>query len=382
MADHRTGEILASVGSAGLLDSTRNGFVDMTLAVRSPGSALKPFIYALAFEAGLAHPESLIEDRPTGFSGYVPVNFDGRYLGSVTIREALTRSLNVPAVLVLDAVGPSRLFSRLERAGARLTLPDGAAAGLAIGLGGVGVSLRGLVSAYGAIARGGSGLALRTRAGRMPDEGSRVLEPAAAWYVGDILRSTPPPANGSAGQIAFKTGTSYGYRDAWAIGFDGAHVIGVWVGRPDARPVPGLSGIETAAPLLFEAFDRLGARRTAAPPPPNGVLRAPGADLPPPLRRFRHPRKGPVARDRAPEIAYPRDGVRVDLGLKGERAPAPLAIKLRNGEAPFTWLVNGRPVSRGSYSRSVRWVADGPGFVTIAVVDAAGRSDRVSIFVE
>ena len=137
VADHRTGEILASVGSAGLLDDRRGGHVDMTRALRSPGSALKPLIYGLAFEAGLAHPQSLVEDRPTRFAGYEPNNFDQTFQGTVSIKEALALSLNVPAVLALDAVGPSRLVARMRRAGVKPALPALSAPGLAVGLGGV-----------------------------------------------------------------------------------------------------------------------------------------------------------------------------------------------------------------------------------------------------
>jgi penicillin-binding protein 1C len=387
VADHLSGAILASVGSAGLFEEKRDGHVDMTRALRSPGSTLKPLIYGLAFEQGLAHPESLIEDRPTAFGGYAPANFDGFHRGTVTIREALTQSLNVPAVVVLDAVGPARLVARLKRAGAAPALPDLTAPGLAIGLGGVGISLRDLVSVYGAIARGGAALDLRDGVDDRPltpasAVGSPVLEKGAAWYVADILAGVPPPLNGSPGQIAYKTGTSYGYRDAWAIGFDGRHVIGVWVGRPDGTPVSGLSGITTAAPILFETFDRLGAKRVALKGPPPGIIaKTTTAQLPPPLRRFRHPDAQIVARDSDPEIAFPRDGVAVDLGIK-EGDPGPLVIKVRNGAPPFTFFANGAPIGRAPFARSETWQPDGPGYVTLSVVDAAGRSDRVTVFLE
>lgn len=385
LADHRTGEVLASVGSAGLFDEARDGFIDMTSAVRSPGSTLKPLIYGLAFELGLALPASLIEDRPTAFRDYVPVNFDGFYRGTVTIREALEQSLNVPAVIVLDAVGPAQLVARLRRAGASPVLPDLASPGLAIGLGGIGISLNELVSVYAAIARGGSSVTLRDgvddTAPVDPTASAAVLDPVAAWYVTDILAGVPPPANGTPGRIAYKTGTSYGYRDAWAIGYDGRYVVGVWVGRPDGTPITGLSGIGAAAPILFEAFDRIGLRTEPLPSPPPGAAILSTAELPEPLRRFRHQESEMVARDPAPEIAFPLDGVTVDLGI-GQDGGAPLAIELRNGTPPFTYLANGLPIGQTAFGRQTSWLPDGPGFVTIAVIDAEGRSDRVTVFLE
>ena len=384
-ADIATGNVLASVGSSGYLGTDNSGFVDMTTAVRSPGSTLKPLIYGLAFELGLAHPQSLIEDRPTAFNGYVPVNFDGFNRGTVTIHDALTESLNVPAVIVLDAVGVARLVSRLKRANANPLLPDETAAGLAVGLGGVGVTLRDLVSVYAAIARGGT--EVRLNDGATPavvDEGpsAPVLDPTAAWYVTDILRDVPPPLNGSPGRIAFKTGTSYGYRDGWSIGFDGKTVIGVWVGRPDGAPVPGLSGITMAAPILFEAFDRLGTPRASFKPAPAGVLRAASnADLPDPLKRFRHPDGEMVAREAAPEIAFPSDGVDVDLGAQ-IGTDLPLTIKIRNGVPPFTFFANGSPVGHSDFARQDSWTPDGPGYVTLSVVDSKGKSDSVKVFIE
>ena len=384
VADHLTGEILASVGSADFMDGARNGFVDMTRAIRSPGSTLKPLIYGLAFEQGIAHPQSLIEDRPTAFGGYAPVNFDGFYRGTVTIHDALTESLNVPAVQVLDAVGPARLVARLKRAAANPKLPDLSAPGLAIGLGGVGITLDDLVSVYAALARGGRPVTLHdgTEAPGAPaGEGAPMLEPLAAWYVADILADVPPPTIGASGRIAYKTGTSYGYRDAWSIGFDGRTVIGVWAGRADGAPVPGLSGIGTAAPILFEAFDRLGGSRAPLRAAPAGALIASNGDLPAPLKHFRRPGMFAGKAPDNPEIAFPPDGVQVDLGIKAGD-PAPLVIKIRNGKPPFTWFANGAPIAQTPFARSESWEPDGPGFVTLSVVDSAGRSDRVTVFVE
>jgi penicillin-binding protein 1C len=384
VADEASGNILASVGSSDLFDAQRNGYIDMTQAERSPGSTLKPLIYGLAFELGLAHPESLIEDRPTAFADYVPGNFDGETRGTVTMRYALQQSLNIPAIVVLDAVGTAQLISRMHRANAAPVLPAGEAPGLAVGLGGVGVTLRDLVSIYASIARGGSPVHLKDGISSVaPDSvmAAPVLSPVAAWYVTDILRGVPPPANGLPGRIAYKTGTSYGGRDAWSIGYDGRTVIGVWVGRPDGAPIAGLTGVTGAAPVLFQSFDRLGIPAAPFRSAPAGVLFASNATLPGPLRRFRNPDSNMVSPDPAPEIAYPSDGVDVDLGI-ASGDDQPLTVKIRNGSPPFTFFANGAPFDHSAFERDAIWKPDGPGYVTLSVLDAEGRSASVKVFVD
>ncbi|MDB5515030.1 MAG: Penicillin-binding protein, partial [Tardiphaga sp.] len=246
--DNDSGDVIARVGSPDYFDDRRAGQVDMTRAVRSPGSTLKPFIYGLAFEDGFVHPDSLIDDRPIRFGSYAPENFDMTFQGTVPVRRALQLSLNVPAIALLDRVGASRLSSRLKQAGASLVLPKDEAPGLAMGLGGVGVTLQDLVQLYSGIARLGTTRPLREIMRDKDDarDPLRLMDQVAAWQVGNVLIGTPPPENAAHNRIAFKTGTSYGYRDAWSVGFDGRMTIGVWVGRPDGAPVPGLVG-RTAA---------------------------------------------------------------------------------------------------------------------------------------
>lgn len=386
VVDNHTGEILAHVGSSDYLDEGRFGAIDMTGAIRSPGSTLKPIIYGLAFEAGLAHPETLIEDRPTRFGQYAPKNFDEDFRGSVTIREALAHSLNIPAVKVLNAVGPARLIARIRSVGVEPVLPSHEQPSLAVALGGVGLSLRDLATLFVAIARGGEAIELRHRyddgvVGPPKPQASprRLMSAVAAWYVADILKSAPPPTASLGGAIAYKTGTSYGYKDAWAVGFDGAHTVAVWVGRADGTSTPELTGRLAAAPLLFEAFQRIGTQRVPLASPPPGVLQVSGGALPPPLRRFAEPGEGTSVigayLEPPVQIAFPPDRAELDLG----DADGLLLLKADGGVLPLTWMVDGQPIPSDSHRREVVWQPEGRGFVKLTVTDAKGRVDRVSI---
>ncbi len=377
--DNASGEVLARVGSADYFDERRAGQVDMTQAPRSPGSALKPFVYGLAFEDGIVHPETLIEDRPVRYGSYAPENFDLTYQGTVSARRALQLSLNVPAVLLLDAVHAPRFTARLAQAGAPITLPKGEVPGLAVALGGVGIKLADLTMLYVGLARLGSVVPLNER----QDEAAlrsaprRLMEPAAAWYVGNVLIGTPPPENAVGGRIAYKTGTSYGFRDAWAVGFDGKRTVGVWTGRPDGAPVPGLVGRIAAAPILFDAFARMKEPVVPLPAAPRGVLLAANAKLPPPLQRFR-PGGLPSAGAEPPlRIMFPPNDARLELAGAGGN-PDPLPLKISGGVAPLTVLVNGAPVT-GAAGRTLFWQADGPGFVRLTVMDARGAADSVMV---
>jgi penicillin-binding protein 1C len=376
--DHASGEILARVASPDFFDKDRAGQVDLTRALRSPGSALKPFIYGLAFEDGLAHPETLIDDRPARYGTYAPENFDLTFQGTVPVRKALQLSLNVPAVALLDRVGAARLVARLSQAGGSMVFPKGEIPGLAMGLGGVGVTLTDLTMLYAGLARQGMTVPLverrsETALARPP---RRLLDPVAAWYVGNVLIGTPPPENAARNRIAFKTGTSYGYRDAWAVGFDGRRTIGVWVGRPDGAPVPGILGRTAAAPILFDAFARSGELPASLPPAPRGAILAANGKLPLPLQRFNP--DGPAARHgERVRIMFPPHGARLELASVDGK-PEPVALKIAGGVAPLTVLVNGVPQERGT-GRTVFFDPKGPGFVRLTVVDGKGTADSVMV---
>ena len=383
--DHGSGEVLARIGSSDYFDAHRAGQVDMTRALRSPGSTLKPFIYGLAFEDGFVHPETLIDDRPIRFGSYAPENFDMSFQGTVPVRKALQLSLNVPAIVLLDRVGASRLSSRLRQAGAHLVLPEGEVPGLAMGLGGVGISLQDLVQLYGGLARLGEIKPLRelTAAKHQPHESLRLLDPVAAWQVDNVLSGTPPPENAPHNRIAFKTGTSYGYRDAWSIGFDGRLTIGVWVGRPDGAPVPGLIGRTAAAPVLFDAFARTGRLPAPLPKPPKGVLLASNARLPLPLQRFRP--VGELVRasgEAAPHIQFPLNGSRIELADAVSEAPAALPVRVAGGVLPMTVMLNGMAVGEIDGRRQRLIDPPGPGFARLTVIDATGAADTVVIRIQ
>jgi penicillin-binding protein 1C len=375
--DNATGEVLAHVGSPAYFDERRAGQVDMTQALRSPGSTLKPFIYGLGFEDGFIHPETLIDDRAERYGAYAPRNFNYSFAGTVTVRQALQQSLNMPAIAVLNRVGASRLTARVAQAGALMVLPDGQAPGLAIGLGGVGTKLSDLVMLYSGIAQLGTVLPLRERLDEQVPQARRLMSPIAAWYVSNVLLGSPPPENGPPGRIAFKTGTSYGYRDAWSVGFDGKHTVGVWVGRPDGAPVPGLVGREAAAPILFDAFARMGTPPAALARPPVGVLVTSSAKLPPPLRRFQAAPGASANAQASLHILFPPDGAKLDLSTTDGR-PDPVALKITGAAGPITLLVNGVPVQ--SLERgTLFFVPDGPGFVRVTVIDSTGSTDSVFV---
>lgn len=281
VVDNATMEARAYVGSVDFTDAARLGQVDMVRAWRSPGSTLKPFLYGLALDDGLIHSESLLVDAPQAFGGYRPGNFDKAFNGPVGAAEALRLSLNVPAVDLLDRVGPTRFAARLANGGIDLRWPAGAKPNLAMILGGAGARLEDLVGAYAALNRGGvSGRVRYVAQAAAVDR--RMLSPGAAWIVREILEANPRPGqvadtfdNGGRPRVAWKTGTSYGFRDARALGSTRRYTVGVWVGRPDGTPLPGQYGAVTALPLLFEVVDSLpSAPGDAMPvPPPSSVAK-------------------------------------------------------------------------------------------------------------
>ncbi|WP_339496519.1 peptidoglycan glycosyltransferase PbpC [Pseudomonas canadensis] len=262
VVEEETMAVRAYLGSVDINDTKRFGHVDMISALRSPGSTLKPFLYGMALDDGLIHSESLLQDVPRRYGDYRPGNFSMGFTGAVPASTALSSSLNLPAVQLLEAYGPKRFAAEMRIGGVPLALPALAEPNLALILGGAGSRLEDLVSGYSAFARDGRSAAIRLQ----PDDTLRerpLLSPGSAWIVRRILSGQARPDRDPRAELvqrpvlAWKTGTSYGFRDAWAIGVGPRYLIGVWIGRPDGTPVPGQFGLASAAPLMLQVHDVL-----------------------------------------------------------------------------------------------------------------------------
>lgn len=365
--------VRARVGGVGR--ERAGGYIDMTRAIRSPGSALKPFLYAIAFDEGIAAPETLVRDAPRRFGGYLPENFDRRFHGDVSLEDALRHSLNLPAVATLERIGASRFHASLTRAGANIRMPRRAVAepGLALALGGVGMTLEDLVQLYAALGDGGEARPLVRDAHAGFAFSRRFVRAETAERVLDILATSPHPAGRvpasvaqNAPVVAFKTGTSYGFRDAWAIGVSNGYAIGVWVGRPDGAPRPGATGRSEALPVLFEAFDLLGV------PTEQQRQREHQDEVAPALTRFERDE------GEALSILFPPANAEVlvlDYGA-GSRG---LSLSARGGRGPLTWYAEGAQVESEPTSGRAVWRPPAPGFYRVTVVDAAGESRSVRV---
>jgi penicillin-binding protein 1C len=342
--------------------------MDLTRALRSPGSALKPFIYGLALDDGIVAADTQLDDAPRRFADYQPEDFDRVFHGPVTMRDALVHSLNVPAVETLERLGPQSFEARLADAGARMVRPNAGYrdAGLALALGGEGISMRDLAMLYAALADDGLAKPLAWTEGdaaaRGRESGRRLMRPTSARAILDILREVPPPIGRAPDALtrttpmAFKTGTSYGFRDAVAVGVAGGYVIAVWTGRADGGARPDMTGRDAALPLLFDVADQVGGAVRA--PPPIAARGAPSALQT--LERASH----------GPRLIFPPDGATVVAEGFG---PQGRGFVLAAGGAGLAWYVDGAPVPLDPVSGKPIWRPAGPGFYRISVVDADGR---------
>lgn len=439
------GQVRASVGSAGR--DRPGGWLDLTGRPRSPGSTLKPIIYAMAFDDGIAAAHTQLLDAPQRFGGYMPNNFDANFHGDVTASQALRHSLNVPAVALLDQVGAQRFTSRVAAAGANVQMRQnaGTGPGLATALGGLGLSAQDLAVLYTALANGGRATPLVWRASQgdseqksqgaaqheshhehqhesqhesqigqmapisIPGElsGYRLTSPQAAADVLDILRRGPTPAGRApaaltrdAPIIAYKTGTSYGYRDTWAVGVSGRHVVVVWIGRADGAAQSRRTARAETLPTLFDVFDVLAALRMLREDDQgtnqaggNGSMSSPRSNRasvarPPTAGQSTAgqstaglPTAGPLAVfDRlggAPEILFPPHGGQVLMHVRDDGSVRPFVLSGR-GEGGLSWYVDGEPAAVTELGRAV-WAPRGAGFYDIQAIDAAGRTQRANV---
>jgi penicillin-binding protein 1C len=378
VVDVPTRAVRASVGSA---DRARpGGWLDLTAQSRSPGSTLKPFIYGLAFDDGSAAPSTRIADLPKRFASYQPENFDRLFRGDVRIAEALQHSLNVPAVLTLDKVGPQRFAAALTLAGAMPRIGGGAKKdpGLALALGGAGMTAQELAVLYAALGDGGRAKPLIWDEDRLGNNhsGYQFMSADSAEKILSILRDTPTPAGrmpgrltANAPQVAFKTGTSYGFRDAWAAGVSGDYAIVVWVGRADGAPRPGATGRKVALPVLFEVADRAahhlgesGSSKTRLMTEKQTKARGAQIDF---------------ASAAPPEILFPPKDAELWAGAVDGKRARPFVLAGR-GETELDWFVDGQPITPDDGGMPA-WKPERAGFYRISAVDEAGRSSAVRV---
>lgn len=388
VVENKSRDVVAYIGGTNYWGKA--GQVDLARRPRSPGSALKPFIYGLAFDDLILHPSTMMEDAPMNFGDYAPRDFSGDFQGQVTARDALRMSLNVPAVAVLEKVGPLAFTLALQNAGARLAFPSAdTAPNAAFALGGLGITPFDITMLYAGIANGGEARALRLVKTTPESASHRLFGPVAAYYLRQILTGVSLPEGWAMGEglnrgrsIGFKTGTSYGYRDAWSVGFSNDYTVGVWVGRADGTPRPGHVGVDSAAPVLLKVFGLLPADKEPAPAPPAGTILAETTDaLPPSLRVFVRATAAQEARvtpTPPPAIAYPPNGTVIPL--PGPKAvDKTIMLKADGGKAPLTWLVNGLLVGSFDRFQPALYLPQGEGNARITVVDSEGRSDTAQV---
>jgi penicillin-binding protein 1C len=379
---NKDSSVAAYVGGTELALNARSGFVDLAQAVRSPGSALKPFVYAMAFEKLLVHPDTIITDKSIEIAGYRPENADGNFSGDMSVRQALVRSRNTVAVMLAEKVGVDAFLARFRSVGKPLVLPKAdEKPGLAVVLGGVGLSLEQLTWFYTAFANEGKLTEIRFRRTDPVTQLGGLLSANSARATADILCDVPPPpgytrqlAADGGRRFGFKTGTSYGFRDAWAVGFDQFHSVGVWVGRPDGATHFGAYGATAAAPILMQLFDNL----PIPPHEPSAGSSELGSltgvrELPPRLERFSES-DGAAGL----EVLFPRNGtnIRTDR-LPSETVQLPLTVS--GGKPPYRWTFQGHEQPEALLPQT-NWPVDIRGQLEVRVVDSAGNVARSSFW--
>lgn len=366
--------IEAYLGSHDMFSHQVSGYVDMIEAIRSPGSTLKPFIYALGFEKHLIHPNTLILDRETRFGDYMPHNFSHLYNGEVTVAYALKHSLNIPAVKILHKVGAGEFVERLARSAGKVKIPENSAT-LPIALGGIGVTMAQITQLYVILARGGASERIHyLPTAKKSDTPLYFCDQKAARMTTAILRSIPAPEGfvDSQKQIAYKTGTSYGYRDAWTFAYDKSHTVAVWVGKPDNATQLKRTGRKTAAPLAFEVFALL---ENLTPRQfwkwPDSYL---GNSVPSGLAYF-EPYEN-LDTQKQFKMLYPQNNARY---RSADCSDAVVEVKVEDGKMPYSWYIDGEP---RTIERSTALLSFGYGAHHITVIDESGERIIRTIWVD
>lgn len=268
--NNKTHEVSAYVGSPDFKDRNHYGEVDGVQALRSPGSTLKPLLYGLCFDAGFITPKTVVEDVPLNIGGYAPENYDLNFRGNVTAEEALKNSFNIPAVELLNQLGVKNFINKLAVAGFNSAWQNRRKEGLSLILGGCSVRLDELVALYSSFANDGKYYPLQwivndsLRSTTVSKQGVKILSPGADFMLTQILSTLHRPDLPNAydeaeniPKIAWKTGTSYGRKDAWSVGYNKTYTIAVWIGNFSGEGVPDLSGASVATPLLFQLFNSI-----------------------------------------------------------------------------------------------------------------------------
>lgn len=433
VADRRTLQARAYVGSGDFFATQFPGQVDVVQSVRSPGSTLKPFIYGMALSDGWLHHNTLIQDRAVNYAGYQPGNFDRQFSGGVTIREALIRSRNLPVIKVLGRLRPAFFMQKLAEQGISLALPADQQgqdvsdqATLPIAVGGVGIRMADLITLYGCLANQGVCQPLQFRVsadvpgavGGKPKP-RRLISQRAAWVINMILRELPKPIRSGTQRsddvanrpMAFKTGTSYGYRDAWALGYDQDWVIGVWIGRPDGGFQQKTMGLSDAVPVMLAAFDIANqqqfqalARLTATTAHSEDHHNAEQARIP--VSPFAHPEgrrvsiaelaaqtppsalqyfDQPIRReyDSKPTIIYPINDTRIVVS--GSQAPIyrqQIKVDLRAEHFPVSVLLNDERIAQLTAQKALFIRPPRSGAYNLSLIDAEGQSASVAFWVD
>lgn len=363
--DHKLNKPVAYIASRDFYAVEEHGFVDYITAFRSPGSTLKPFIFGLGFDLGLLKPDTYLLDERRRFGAYYPRNFDKDIHGVVKAEEALAMSLNIPVVALLNQIGVMRFLGTIKEAGINPQLPHSfESPSLAIALGGLGMSLEQLVTLYSGLAREGNVMPLSYLERDTQEAGHMIFSAQASRQVTTIL-ATDLDGNHP---ISLKTGTSYGYRDAWVLGYDRRYVIGIWTGIPDGTPMNALSARNLVVPLLQKVLTVL---------PKNTEISASPASPTLSLKKLASSNEQQGVNKILPTLIFPIDDTSVELEKVGDHFKA-MPLTVTGGKRPYTWLIDGKPLL-ATWQQKQSWTPPKTGYYTIAVVDANGQVDRAHI---